>query len=128
MCKIDVRSIRSKGKVIGTIPYKQSKAEDPNSIDSPPCKGIILEISIRSLVNQIVEQHKCSRIDIIESLYLRVIDAKPMKKSNRISKPRDIAIEEQRRDDNKTEEMMNEEPLLTNRVSSVHKILNGYLI
>ena len=51
-----------------------------------------------------------------------------MKKTNGVGKPRNIVVQEKRRDDEETGYVVDEEWFLAYWISSIHDVLNGNLI
>ena len=86
-------------QIIRTISNQKHQTKDPNSIYSPPCKFIVLQISIRLLIQHEMKVHQSHCIDIVEKLKFRKKDQEPMQKSYGISPPRNAIVEDKWRYD-----------------------------
>lgn len=75
-----------------------------------------------------MEEHQSRGVDIVEGFEFGEPDAEPMQETNRVGPPRDVRVEEQRRNDEQAGDVMNEERLLADCIPSVDNVLDGYVI
>lgn len=92
-------SNRRQRQIIRTISDQQHKTKYPYSIERPSREFIVLELSIRFLVYHEVKEHHSAGVDVIERFELREEYAETVKKTYRIGEPRDVTVQEKRRND-----------------------------
>lgn len=75
-----------------------------------------------------MEEHQSRGVYIVEGFEFRKPDAEPMEKADGVGPPRDVRVEEERRNDEETRDVVDEERLLADGVPSVHHILYGDVV
>ena len=121
-------SIRSQGQVVGTVPDQQHEAEDPHSIDGPFYQTVVFQISKGLLVYPVVEVHHCCGIHVVDGLELRPEDTHSVQEADRVGKPRNVVVEEDRRKDEQTCHVMDVEWLEADRVPSIEHVLRRHIV